>query len=450
MIHNQFLRFYSITTFILSCTVLLVGCNVSSQPEMENTLVDNQEVVTIAVERSEYIVTVTPIGTTHPTPTIRDQQTAVLVPTTTVTGEFTEYPLSTDTPLPLATPTVSSTLTSTPTPTPAILPPACSNLTNLPKKAFPREIDIANAHIAVDGTVLYLAVESYIGVFDISHPVSPNFMGFWELPDLPKIKEFRVHHGVAYVRHGTTVHLLNLSQDCQFTSIATIDMLSEVFHVEVERNKVYIGGILGGQNLVVIFDVSNASQPKELSRVEFGSEPTIWSVWEDNLYSLRGDNLFVTDVSNLDTLSTQPVNIELDPSLLSRAWIDLIGDKLYLLSEADGLWILSNLKDTSPNLHVNPQQYILIGIFEIQKKYIFLGYLGCEGGEIDCSSLALILDADSAEQLSSISFDPHGDIFHYKEVQDGFLYAFSNESLIVVDISNIDNPVIMGHVSLGP
>jgi hypothetical protein len=224
----------------------------------------------------------------------------------------------------------------------------------------------------------------------------------------------------------------------------------QIAHVETEDSRVYIGGYSEDQSQlqIAILSTEEPTEPRELGTVNL--EPAIWSAHDRIIYSLGVDKLFITNTANPKMPDTQLANTFTDPAILSSCYARLVNDKLYLLSDTHGLVIVTNLSDALPIMNQNPEPYILVGIFKPQVNYVILGYVGCEGNETDCSSSAHILDANDGEEILTMSFHPHGDIYNYQEVEEEIIYGFSNEELLIADISNSEQPQIINSVSLVP
>jgi hypothetical protein len=433
MTYSWHSRCYLRLVLLVSVGFLLTSCGTSPQ---ENEPVDSN------IEASH-----TPIVTAEQTLVAA----ATLMPTPIVMSTETPgIPVATATPRPSATATLVSTPTHTsaPTATPTIPSIPCDSAGTLPDKAFPAEVDVRRSRVAVADPYLYLAVEQYIGVFDISDPTTPKFWGFWDFPALPEISDFKVHNDIAYVASGSLLEILNLVPQCRFASVARMDLPFQIFRLQVEGDRLYVGGYSaeGGPLHVNILSIVLPSQPETLSTVEL--ERAVWSVHNEKLYShVLGDveKILVTDLAEPTSPRTKPVNINVEPEILTRSLPRFVKDTLYLLSERDGLFIVSDLQEDIPMVQHNPESYIFIEVFEIQDNYIFLGENSCD---VECSSRAWILDAEDGTKLSILGLYPHYPVWHYLEIQEDVIYALAEDTLLVIDISDIANPMIIGEVPL--
>jgi hypothetical protein len=433
MILRPYLKHRLFLAFLFGTCFLLVSCRAD----------------TPAVSGTEVLRTL-------PARTITPLTSNEALPSATPAPESTKEELiSLETATPDPSPTGTLSPTQTPTPLPTVVAVECRNSGELPDKAFPTEINMSGSHnqrVVVSYPYLYLAAGQYIGVFDISEPATPRFWGFWNFPDYPDIATLRVHNGIAYFTSGSKLVLLNLSAQCRFETIATIDIPLEVFRLEIEKDRLYLGGIsVDTKRQVIIFSLEQAEQPRELGVVDLGNAPATWSVFEERLYVLASE-LTVTDVNDPTILQTQVVNLTLDLQVLIYSPSEFFEDRLYLFSEAHGLTIISHLHEETPLIKRNQEQQIIGGnlayfIYQISENYIFLGDSRC--GATDCNSSVTFLDAEDGQRLSTFGVHPsHYPIRSYHEIQPDIIYAFSDSSLLVINVSNIAHPVVIAEVSL--
>jgi hypothetical protein len=411
------------------------------------------------IEQNETTVVNTSTATMQPTFTAVSEVNQADLSVST-TPEQSNTPSVTATMTPLASATPSPTLTNTPIPTntatpwPTAVTVPCVTANNLPGKVFPTQIDMTRSHnqrVAIAYPFLYLAVEQYIGVFDISEPASPRFWGFWDFPDWPEISTLQVDNGIIYFTSGTTLVMLNASPQCQFETIATMDVPYQVFQLQIENNRLYLGGVLSdiGRRQVTIFSIDGPGQLEELGLVDLGQEPAVWSVFNETIYSL-GDNFTLINVSDPTNLRTQEGSLALDSDILRFSPSQFLADRLYLLWEGRYVTSISNLQSESPVTTRNPLEQIVMGdltyfVFQVSENYIFLGGYACDG--ISCGSYITFFDSKSAEKLSGFGF--YDNLVHsYYEVQPNIIYAFTSEYLLVIDLSNLEEPKIIAELPL--
>jgi hypothetical protein len=399
--------------------------------------------------------------------TVLNTSTATMQPTFTTVSEISETDLSASgTPEQSKTPSVTATMTpfalamppstptNTPTPWPTAVTVPCVTANNLPGKVFPTQIDMTRSHnqrVAIAYPFLYLAVEQYIGVFDISEPTSPRFWGFWNFPNWPEISTLQVDNGIIYFTSGTTLVMLNASPQCQFETIATMDVPYQVFQLQIENNRLYLGGVLSdiGRRQITVFSIDGPGQLEELGMVNLGQQPAVWSVFNEIIYSL-GDNFTLINISDPTNPRTQEGNLTLDPDLLRFSPSQFLADRLYLLWEGRYVTSISNLQSESPVTTRNPLEQMVMGdlnyfVFQVSENYIFLGGYTCDG--ISCGSYITFFDSESIEELSGFGF--YDNLVHsYYEVQPYIIYAFTSEYLLVIDISNLDEPRIIAELPL--
>lgn len=360
------------------------------------------------------------------------------------------------TPVPSLTATSWPLPTSTTKPWPTAVTVACQHSGELPDKAFPEQVDMSrsrNQRVAISYPYLYLATEQYLGLFDISDPAVPRFLGFWNLPDFPDISTLRVDNSIAYFTSGSRLVMLNLSPQCRFETIATIDIPFQIFKLDIENKRLYLGGFSEEvqRDLVAIFSIEQIDKPEELGIADLGEAPASWTVFEETIYVL-GEKLIVVDVANPAEPQTQEVNLALDLQTLSRSPSQFFEDRLYVLWGTHTVTVVSHLREGMPVVKQNPVRQIIGGnlayfVYQVSENYIFLGDSRCDASS--CNSAVTIFDAQDGKQLTSLGIHPkHYPVRSYYEITPGIIYAFSDEFLLVIDVSDITNPVVIAEVPL--
>ena len=305
-----------------------------------------------------------------------------------------------------------------------------------------------HSRVVAANPYLYLAAGQYIGVFDISDPTAPLFRGFWDFPALPEISAFIVQNDIAYVASGSMLEILNLVPQCRFARVARMDLPIQISRLQVEGDRLYVGGYSAddGPLHVDILSIVLPSQPETLSTIEL--ERAVWSVHNEKLYSnVLGDveKILVTDLGEPTNPRTMPVNINVEPEILTRSLPRFVKDTLYLLSDRGEVFIVNDLQAEIPAVRVIPEQYPFIEVFQVQDDYIFLGSNWCD---VECTSRLWVLDAVNGTELSRLGLHPHYPVWQYLEIPENIIYAFANDTLLVIDISDITNPMIIGEVPL--
>ena len=437
MAHSWYFRSYLHLILFASAMFLLIGCIMSTP---QSGLVDSN-IVPTTTQLATVMLGQTVVTTDDftPTPTIENTKSH-------------ETPMATYTNRSLATTTPEFSPSPTPalTATPDIQTIVCDSANALPAEAFPTQVEMERSRVVIAEPYLYLAVEQYIGVFDISVPNAAQFWGFWDFPALSEISDFKVQNDIAYVASGSALELLSLAPQCRFASILRMDLPFQIFRLQVEGDRLYVGGYSADdQHLhVTILSLSLPSQPENLGSVDL--ERAIWSVHNEKLYSLvLGDleKLLVTDLTDPTSPHTEPLNINVEPQLLAQSLTRFVNDTLYLLSERDGVFIVKDLQAETPVVHHGPVKYPFIKVFQVQDNYIFLGDNWCDAG---CSSKVWILDAENGTELSSLGLHPYYPVWRYVEIRKSIIYAFSNDALLMIDISDMTHPIIIDKVSMIP
>lgn len=418
-----------------------------TSPEIQETSVNstqadhNSAIETGANSRATVIPMPTALATI--------QETA----TPEVIAEKTPHPPLATTMTPTPTATFFPSPTYTPEPSPTRVGVECENNQLLPATAFPTEIDMRSSRVVVDGSHLYLAAQQYLGLFDLATPESPEFLGFWELPELSGISAIEARDGLVYVSSESTLEILNTSPQCQFETIFRADMPLQIYQLELEDDRLYVGGVSENDGMDQVIILSTGEFPyQELDKVNLGEKPATWSVFEETLYSLSGDKLLITDVSDPHTPFTQTVNLDLDSEVVLFSPRKFVKDTLYLLLQGHGgyrLTIVKELKEEVPTILQDPVAYFFgtRSVFQVGDNYIFIGSNSCD---VSCTSVMTIVDILDGQELSQFGLRPHYPIYRYEEIREDIIYAFSNDSLLVIDVSNMVEPKIIMEVPFTP
>jgi hypothetical protein len=223
----------------------------------------------------------------------------------------------------------------------------------------------------------------------------------------------------------------------------------EISWLEREEDRLYVGGYekdesgatISGLH-ITIFSVRTPTQPQALTAINL-EEPAIWSVSNQKLYFETDSGLYFLNAEGL-SLETQPINIMLDSEIIAASTPRLIGDTLYLHSWSDVV-IIKHLGSSTPVIEHRRYGYPLSSFFEVYKNYMIVGY-GKMCDEPECSSTAYVLSVENGRELSEISFEPYGEVYRYFQIQEDLIYAFSVDSLFVVDLTNLANPTVTKHI----
>ncbi|MBE7529140.1 MAG: hypothetical protein HS099_05345 [Ardenticatenaceae bacterium] len=439
---------FSLSLLLITCYFLLVGCSMTSPEIQENSLNSTQ---TNYHSTNATGTSTISLVTMTPTPTALSIIQETATPEITA-GKTPHSPLAATTTTP-PTATLFPSPTHTPEPSPTIVVVACENDRVLPGKVSPTEIDMRGSRIVVEGSHLYLAAQQYIGVFDISVPESPEFSGFWEFTELSNISDIEARDGIVYVSSDSTLQTLNASPECQFETISRADMPLQIYQLELEDDRLYVGGVSenDGKRKVFIYSIGELSR-QELGAVELGEESATWSVFEETLYALSGNLLTFTEVSNPMTPHTQTVISGLDPEALLFSPGEFLNNTLYLLLQGHGgyrLTIVRELKEEIPTVIQDPIAYFFgtRSVFQVADNYIFIGSNSCD---VSCASVMTIANVFDGQKLSQLGLQPHYPIYRYQEIREDIIYAFSNDSLLVIDVSNMAKPEIIAQALFIP
>ncbi len=396
-------------------------------------------------------------------------QAAAAGSATTITQ--VEAPIPSATLLPPPMPTATTLPTATPSapimPTPTVRPTAsptswspnfaipCVNEVERLEKPFPGMLDLEDSRTFFDGNFVYLAVQSYLGLVDTSIPTKPKFYGFWELPQSSPITDVLAYNGAIYASSGSTIYILNPNSDCRLSVITRLEVPFNVTRMEVEGDRLYVGGTSEEQNKeqLAIFTFQPPTHFEQTGLLDLGEKWVTWSVQQNEVFLLNKVDLSVIDVSDPIKPVERPINLALDVEEFGYTLPpQMIDNSLYYFSFLDGLNAIHQLEQAVPKIQVTPKEYALdsvtqavSNIFQIDRDYIFVADNWCD---VECTSVVNIIDRESFEPLARMGLYPHYPVYTYVEVTSELVYAFSNDDLLVIDLSDLEHPSIIWRVPL--
>ena len=285
-------------------------------------------------------------------------------------------------------------------------------------------------------------------------PSQPKFYGFWQLPWPGQATDVLAHNGVLYVSSGPIVQLLNLNPACRFTPVTQLELPFDATRMEIEDDRLYVGGINKQLNTeqLAIFVFRSPVQLEQVKLLDLGAEPVRWSVMQNEVFVLSGVELGAIEVSDPAIPVSRPINVMMDTEFLVRQPREMVDDEFYYYSSREGLNIVRDLGQILPRLQTTPEEYALdnvtravIDSMQIDQNYIFLGSNWCD---VDCGSIINIVNRENFEPIAVLGLQPHYPIHHYAEITDEVIYAFSDNQLLVIDISTPNNPNVIQAIPL--
>jgi hypothetical protein len=167
-------------------------------------------------------------------------------------------------------------------------------------------------------------------------------------------------------------------------------------------------------------------------------ESAAWSVFNETIYALVGNQLIYIETSDLARLSPQTVPLPLDMEAILFSPSDVVEDSLYLLLQDFGgykLTIVSDIKSGNPTITQDPLAYFFgtSSIFKVQDNFIFIGNNSCD---VDCISSVTIADSSDGHEIFSFGLQIQAPIFNYLKMSESLFYAFSTDALLVLDTTN--------------
>lgn len=455
MKQKQCHSFWFLIALAILCVLFLTSCGSNFNQQMTHASPTQQN----ATEQftAENNIVVSPSTTVQSTDTPTQYQTLDVTSTAPLDDDDQIIAQSTGIALTLPqTQTLIPSPTYTVTSLPIVTPIPCDNSGLSPDKApVWLDVNINSSHIVVEQPYMYLATERYIGLFDISDPVNPQFFGFWELPVLSEVSSLAVRNGVVYITNGDTLYILNSSEQCRFAIMAQVKLPFTISKLIMDGNKMYIGGIIGEPHQIQVVTLILASpiEPIMSGIVSLGDHSFTWSVFGETLYWIAGDEFYKAVFSLTDKIEPQLIDVSLDPEVIANSWFTILdNDDVYLFSGISGLTIVQNLGSDSPVISHHIAGNPFIGVVQVQENYLFLGDNGCDATQ--CNAVVEIRDTSNGDLVFVSGLWPYYPVTQYIKLQDNLIYAFTENSplvkdaLLVVDISDVNEAVIIHWVAL--
>jgi hypothetical protein len=314
--------------------------------------------------------------------------------------------------------------------------------------ALPLDVSMERAHFADDGE-LFIAIENWVGLvslsepFDVADPRAINVAGFVQWPDLPTINDIAARDNLVFLAAGSQLVVANAAHACWLTPLTTAEFPFPVQDIELEGSRLYVGGIADDQ---LHLEVLNLDVLPTIERRDSLTLPlAIWSVVGEQLltYDWHSEVVTVTDVSNGGAGQTRDVPLPLDP-----AWRflgpppQLVDDTLSLLVSDKGLGSITGLLESEPTAlwREVPIEFAIEGhIAQVDRTFIFSNW-----GDAGSNTSTVWTGArDEKGPLREISLYPHYPVYHYYAISDDVVFAFSDYSLIVLDLTALEGQEIV-------
>lgn len=303
---------------------------------------------------------------------------------------------------------------------------------------LPPDVSMEVARFAYDSPrSFFIAVENWVGLIDLDEPFDVAeardilVVGFAEIPELTTITDIEVQGGTAFVGGDSQLRVLNTNNNCYLTPIATADFPFPVQDVELEGDRIYVGGIIGGQLHIEVLDRRALPDIERLGALTFA--PALWSVVGGQLLTYTEDEATVTaaDVADLGAVVTRQTPLPIDPE-----WDvfkpQLVNDALSFITSDVGLVSITGLLEPEPTMASREVPfYFAVDGHTAGEHHLFVRINFCD---VDwCISEVYVATRDLPDELVAINLYPHYPVYHYYAIQEDIIFAFSDYSLIVID-----------------
>ncbi len=419
---QRLILWLAVCAFLTACG----GASSSSRPEE----------VTIPAAVVAAVVSPSPIPTSAPTATAT--QTAPATPSATpgatpaARADFEQYERG-----PQSTPRTPQP-TAAPKPTSFPCVPGNWRLDWEASGRLPPDVSMEMARFAYDAPrSFFIAVENWVGLIELAEPFDAAeardilVVGFAEIPELTTITDIEVQGGTAFIGGDSQLRVLNTDNNCYLLPIATADFPFPVQDVELEGDRIYVGGIIGGQLHIEVLDRRALPNIERLGTLSFA--PALWSVVGGQLltYTEHEVMLTVADVTNLGAVVTRqtPLPIDLEWDVFKP---QLVNDALSFVTPDAGLVSITGLLEPEPTMASREVPfYFAVDGHTAGEHHLFVRINFCD---VDwCISEVYVATRDLPDELVAISLYPHYPVHHYYAIQESIVFAFSNYSLIVID-----------------
>lgn len=351
------------------------------------------------------------------------------------------------------TPNVEPTASMVITALPSSETKTCDQSSPLPATTPLEIFDLESGKTYFDEPYLYLALPGYIGLIDTADPTQPAVLGFWELLPAQRITGLVAREGMLFASYGSSVRVFDTSADCRFATLSELEMPFEVFHIEVHEDRLYVGGASDSSatRTVLIFSIQSPQELIQIGSVDLGREPITWSVADNKLFVLSDLQLSVTDVTDPTRPVTTPIDLDLDAEI-AGLYRKVDSDELYYFSPRDGLVVVRALGEPSPVVQMIPKEHELSSVtkaitslMQLDRDYVFLGINWCD---VECVSAVTVVQRENLEAWVTMGLQPYYPVYLYSQGTQNFIYAFSEDKLLVLDTTDPKQPTIIQVTSL--
>lgn len=309
--------------------------------------------------------------------------------------------------------------------------------------ALPLDISLANAHYAfLPPHDFFIGVENQIGYVRLdepalltSDPFSIFVYGFAEIAELPPITDIEAQaDSLLYLTGGSRLTVVHAGYLCYLAPVATADFPFPAQDVELEGERVYVGGSDGQQLHVAVLDRTTLPEIRQLATLTFPVGD--WSVVGKQLLTVDSETAAVTvsDVSDLSAVTTRQVAVPFDAQWNVMGPPQLFDDTLWLMVWDKGLMTVTGLLNAEPMvLWREFHSYFAMDFVTMQETHTFVADNWCDAG--NCAAYVDIAGRNPEGEFAHFSLYPHHPVLHYHAIGNDIVWAFSDYSLIVIDLT---------------
>lgn len=421
---------------------LLAACRSGAQPRTA------LEPAAVATATPPAMATATPeplaiAPTATATPATAEPTSAATTPTPTATLSSAETDLALGHAQPGAADGVPPTPRLTPVPCPTRSPDAYVPLMWERSGPLPLDTSLSTAHTAFRPPHdFFIGVENQVGYIRLDEPAllttdpfSILVYGFDEIPDLPPITDIEAPGDeLLYLTGGSRLTVVHAGDPCYLVPLATADFPFPAQHVELEDEHIYVGGSDGQQLHIAVLDRTALPEVRQLAALTF--PPGVWSVVGDQLLTHESPSaaVTVTDVSDFSTPVSRLVQLPLDPEWDAIGPAHLVNDAFSLLIRNRGVVSISRLLEPEQAVQWHPVQddFMLGGHLAQELQLLIIENFSDMGSG---SSTIHVARRDNQQGFVSAHLYPHYPVYSGYAISDDVVFAFSDYSLLVIDLT---------------
>lgn len=309
------------------------------------------------------------------------------------------------------------------------------------EQRLPPDVPLSSARLAFDAPQsLYMAIGNWVGSIEMRQPLTLDDpynifpLRVVEIQELSAIMDIEVQSESAFLVGDSQLVVAHTDFYCYLLPITIVDFPFAVQDLELEGDRIYVSGVADGRLHIEILERDWQMNIERLGTLTF--DPAEWSVVEEEILTLDHDDLTlsVTDVSVPESPVSRAISLALDPQWRIMSMPQLVDDSLSLVVWERGLLSVTGLLAPEPELTWRElDSYYILDSHQAVDNTLFVGGNFCDMG--NCLSLVFMTTRDPEAPLVEINLYPHHPVYTFYPIREDVVFAFSDYSLIVIDLT---------------